>query len=51
MKPKIKAMEERRFRDRREQADWYASQMGWGPLTPEEKMDLDDALRMVTNFD
>ena len=43
-------MEQRRFKNRLEQAEWVAAQRGWGPMTPEEKADLDDAVRMVTNL-
>ena len=43
-------MEERRFKNRREQADWYAQQMGWGPLTAEDRQAIDEAVRMVTNL-
>ena len=45
------AMPARRFKNRREAADAYAKKMGWGPLTPEEKKELDEAIRMVTNLD
>jgi hypothetical protein len=44
-------MEERQFKNRREQADWVAEQRGWGPLTEEDKAALDDIVRMVTNLD
>ena len=44
-------MEEKKFKNRREQADWVAKQRGWGPLTEEEKIILDDAVRMITNLD
>ena len=44
-------MEERKFKNRREQADYYAKLRGWGPLTEEDKIALDDAVRMVTNLD
>jgi hypothetical protein len=44
-------MEERKFKNRREQADYYAKLRGWGPLTEEDKAAIDDAVRMVTNLD
>lgn len=44
-------MEEMKFNNRREQADYYAKLRGWGPLTEEDKIALDDAVRMVTNLD
>jgi len=44
-------MEERKFKNRRELADWVAERRGWGPLTEEDKIALDDAVRMVTNLD
>ena len=44
-------MEEIKFKNRREQADYYAKLRGWGPLTEEEKVLLDDAVRLVTNLD
>ena len=40
-----------KFKNRREQADYYAKLRGWGPLTEEDKIALDDAVRMVTNLD
>jgi len=43
-------MEEMKFRNRREQANWYAKLRGWGPLTEEDRKALDDAVRMVTNL-
>ena len=52
--PNIKSsriMEEKKFKNRREQADWYAQMMGWGPMTEEDKIALDDAVRLVTNLD
>ena len=48
---KDRIMEERKFKNRREQADYYAKLRGWGPLTEEDKIALDDAVRMVTNLD
>ncbi|MBR3520913.1 MAG: hypothetical protein IKN75_00110 [Prevotella sp.] len=48
---KERNMEERKFKNRREQADYYAKLRGWGPLTEEDKIALDDAVRMVTNLD
>ena len=50
MKPEYK-MEERKFKNRREQMEDYARRMGWGPLTEEDKIALDDIVRMVTNLD
>jgi hypothetical protein len=44
-------MEEKKFKNRREQVDYYAKLRGWGPLTEEDKIALDDAVRMVTNLD
>jgi len=44
-------MEERKFKNRRERAEWLDAQRGWGPLTEEDKIALDDAVRMVTNLD
>jgi len=41
----------RRFKDRREQSDYYAKLRGWGPLTDEERAIIDDAVRLVTNLD
>lgn len=44
-------MEDKKFKNRREQADYYASLRGWGPLSDEDKAALDDIVRMVTNLD
>ena len=44
-------MEDRKFKTRTEQADYYASLRGWGPLTDEDKAALDDAVRMITHLD
>ena len=44
-------METKKFKNRREQADYYAKLRGWKPLTDEEKAELDDAIRMITNLD
>ena len=44
-------MEERRFKNRSEQIEWYAKQRGWEPLTEEDIAALDDAVRMITNLD
>ncbi len=41
----------KQFKNRREQIEWYNKQRGWGPLTEEEKLIIDDAVRMVTNLD
>ena len=30
-------MEERKFKNRSEQVEWYAKQRGWGPLTEEDE--------------
>ena len=46
-----KEMEERRFKTRGEQSEYYAQLRGWGPLTEEDKAALDDAVRMVTHLD
>lgn len=42
---------ERQFKNRSEQIEWYAQQRGWEPLTEEDKVALDDAVRMITNLD
>ena len=44
-------MEERKFKNRSERMKWVAEQRGWGPLTEEDKIALDDIVRMVTNLD
>ena len=44
-------MEEKKFKNRRERAEWLDAQRGWGPLTEEDKIALDDAVRMITNLD
>ncbi len=44
-------MEERKFKNRREQMEDYARRMGWGLLTEEDKIALDDIVRMVTKLD
>lgn len=44
-------MEERKFKNRSEQIEWFAKQRGWGPLTEEDIEALDDAVRMITNLD
>ena len=46
-----KDMEERKFKTRSEQVEWYAQQRGWEPLTEEDIAALDDAVRMITNLD
>lgn len=43
--------EKRQFKNRSEQRDYYARLRGWKPLTEEEKLIIDDAVRMVTNLD
>ena len=48
---KERIMEERKFKNRTERAEWLDAQRGWGPLTEEEKAILDDAVRLVTNLD
>ena len=44
-------MEERKFKTRTEQADYYASLRGWGPLTEDDVVALDDAVKMITHLD
>ncbi len=44
-------MEGMKFKNRREQMEYYAKLRGWGPLTEEDKIALDDAVRLVTNLD
>lgn len=44
-------MEEMTFKTRFEKIAWYEKQMGWGPLTEEERKAIDDAVRTVTNLD
>ena len=44
-------MEEKKFKNRTERAEWLDAQRGWGPLTEEERAILDDAVRLVTNLD
>ena len=39
------------FKTRGEQSEYYASQRGWSSLTEEDKIALDDAVRMVTHLD
>ena len=46
-----KVMEEKKFKNRREQMEYYAKLRGWGPLTEEDKIALDDAVRLITNLD
>ena len=48
---KDRIMEERKFKNRTERAEWLDAQRGWGPMTEEEKAILDDAVRFVTNLD
>ncbi len=43
-------MEQKKFKSRLEEIKWKDSQNGWGPLTEEEKAELDDAVRMITNL-
>ena len=43
--------EEKKFKNRSEQRDYYAKLRGWKPLSYEEKLELDEAVRMVTNLD
>lgn len=40
----------KRFKTRTERVEWYEKQFGWKPLTDEDRAALDDAVRMVTNF-
>ena len=47
----LRIMEERKFKNRSERMKWVAEQRGWGPLTEEDKIALDDIVRMVTNLD
>ena len=44
-------MEERKFKTRTEEMEWWAKQRGWEPLTEEDKAALDDAVRLITNLD
>ena len=48
---KDRIMDERKFKNRTERAEWLDAQRGWGPMTEEEKAILDDAVRFVTNLD
>ena len=41
----------KRFKTRTEQIEWYEKQFGWLPLTDADRAVIDDAVRMVTNFD
>ena len=43
-------MEERRFKNRLEEVQWIAQQNGWEPMTAEEREELDEIVRMVTNL-
>lgn len=43
-------MEEMKFKTRSEKIAWYEQQMGWGPLTDEDRAAIDDAVRTVTNL-
>ena len=43
-------METKKFKSRLEEITWKDSQKGWKNLTEEEKAELDDAVRMVTNL-
>ena len=40
----------RKFKNRLEEVKWIARQNGWGPLTKEEKAELDEIVRSVTNL-
>ena len=40
----------KRFENRLEEVKWIAQQNGWGPLTEEEKEELDDLVRSITNL-
>lgn len=44
-------MEVRRFKGRLEEIAWINKQKGWGPLTEEDRLALDDAVRMITHLD
>lgn len=44
-------MEDKKFKNWLDRAEWVAEQKGWGPLTDEDKVAIDDAVRMVTNLD
>ena len=44
------ASKSRWFKTRTEQVGWYEKQFGWKPLTDEDRAAIDDAMRMVTNF-
>ncbi len=44
-------MEERKFKSWLDRAEWVAEQRGWEPLTEEDRMAIDDAVRSVTNLD
>ena len=44
-------MEERKFKTRGEQMEYYARQRGWEPLTEADEMALDDAVRLITHLD
>lgn len=48
---KVMTMEERKFKTRGEQMEYYANLRGWGPLTEEDEAALDDAVRMITHLD
>lgn len=43
-------MEEKKFKNRTERAEWFERQLGWEPLSDEDRAALDDAVRMVTNL-
>ena len=44
-------MEERKFKTRGEQMEYYANLRGWEPLTAEDEAALDDAIRLITHLD
>lgn len=43
-------MEQKKFKGRLEEIEWKDAQNGWDTLSEEDKADLDDAVRMVTNL-
>lgn len=40
-----------KFKNRLEQLEWFEKQMGWEPLTDEDRAAIEDAVRLVTNLD
>ena len=41
----------KKFATRTEQVNWYNQQKGWGTLTEEDRVILDDAVRSITKLD